>query len=88
MASIHSDPLGQGWKPAHCDDRSLDHGTGMSRRGVMKGCAGLVEKGIITVERRLSELGDNEINIVRKHLAESQTDAVGTVPPSATIDRN
>jgi hypothetical protein len=24
LASIHSDPLGQGWKPAHCDDRSLD----------------------------------------------------------------
>jgi hypothetical protein len=24
LASIHSDPLGQGGSPAHCDDRSLD----------------------------------------------------------------
>ncbi len=45
------------------DGRVLDRGTGMSRRGVMKGCAGLVDKGIITVEKRLSEQGDNEINI-------------------------
>src|SRR5215217_7778210 len=47
------------------DGRVLDRGTGMSRRGVMKGCAGLVEKGIIDVDKRLSEQGDNEINIYR-----------------------
>src|SRR5215216_3229012 len=47
------------------DGRVLDRGTGMSRRGVMKGCAGLVEKGIIDVHKRLSEQGDNEINIYR-----------------------
>ena len=47
------------------DGRVLDRGTGMSRRGVMKGCAGLLEKGIVQVERRLSEQGDNEINIYR-----------------------
>ncbi len=45
------------------DGRVLDRGTGMSRRGVMGGCAGLIEKGIITVEKRLAEQGDNEINI-------------------------
>src|SRR5215211_8005026 len=45
------------------DGRVLDRGTGMSRRGVMKGCAGLVEKGVIRVEKRLSEQGDNEINV-------------------------
>ncbi len=45
------------------DGRVLDRGTGMSRRGVMGGCAGLTEKGIITVEKRLAEQGDNEINI-------------------------
>lgn len=45
------------------DGRVLDKGTGMSRRGVMKGCAGLIDKGIITVEKRLSDQGDNEINI-------------------------
>jgi hypothetical protein len=42
--------------------RVLDSGTGLSRRGVMRGCAGLVEKGVITVEKRLSPQGDNEIN--------------------------
>ncbi len=45
------------------DGRVLDRGTGMSRRGVMKGCAGLVEKGVVRVEKRLSEQGDNEINV-------------------------
>jgi hypothetical protein len=44
------------------DGRTLDKGTGMSRRGVMKGCAGLVEKGIIIVEKRRSELGDSDVN--------------------------
>src|SRR5579871_5361905 len=45
------------------DGKVLDQGTGMSRRGVMKGCSGLIEKGIIKVEKRWSEQGDNEINI-------------------------
>ncbi len=45
------------------DGRVLDRGTGMSRRGVMRGCAGLIEKGIITAEKRLSDQGDNEVNI-------------------------
>jgi Bacteriophage replication protein O len=45
------------------DGRQLDRGAGLSRRGVMAGCAGLVEKRIITVEKRLSPHGDNEINV-------------------------
>jgi hypothetical protein len=45
------------------DGRVLDRGTGLSRRGVMNGCAGLVEKQIITVTKRLSSAGDNEINV-------------------------
>lgn len=45
------------------DGRVLDSGTGMSRRGVMKGCTGLVEKKVIRVEKRLSDQGDNEINV-------------------------
>ena len=45
------------------DGRVLDRGTGLSRRGVMNGCAGLGEKGIITVTKRLSPQGDNEINV-------------------------
>ncbi len=53
------------------DGRLLDKGTGMSRRGVMKGCAGLIDKGIITVEKRLSDQGDNEINIYSLRFRES-----------------
>ncbi len=61
------------------DGRVLDKGTGMSRRGVMKGCAGLIDKGIITVEKRLSDLGDNEINIYSLHFREAT--GVGNVVP-------
>lgn len=59
------------------DGRVLDSGTGMSRRGVMKGCAGLVEKGIIRVDKRLSEQGDNEINVYHLHFR-GDSEAVGT----------
>ncbi|MFQ5853630.1 MAG: replication protein, partial [Candidatus Binatia bacterium] len=45
------------------DGRILDRGTGMSRRGVMNGCAGLVKKGIIIVTKRRSRKGDNEVNV-------------------------
>ena len=44
------------------DGKVLDRGTGLSRRGVMNGCSGLVDKHIITVTKRLSAAGDNEIN--------------------------
>jgi Bacteriophage replication protein O len=45
------------------DGNVLDLGTGMSRRGVMKGCQGLVKKGVISVEKRLSDQGDYAVNI-------------------------
>ena len=61
------------------DGRVLDKGTGMSRRGVMKGCAGLIEKGIVTVEKRMSDQGDNEINIYSLHFCD--THVVGNVVP-------
>ena len=65
------------------DGRILDRGTGMSRRGVMKGCAGLADKGIITIEKRLSEHGDNEINIYSlKYIEEgTRVTEVGNVVP-------
>lgn len=65
------------------DGRVLDRGTGMSRRGVMKGCAGLIEKGIITVEKALSEQGDNEINIYSLRFIGEDTPGrgVGNVVP-------
>lgn len=45
------------------DGSMLDRGTGMSRRGVMMGCAGLLSKGVIVVEKRASEQGDSDVNI-------------------------
>lgn len=59
------------------DGKVLDYGTGMSRRGVMKGCAGLVEKGYVLKEQRRSELGDNDINVYRLRFREDS-------PPRST----
>src|SRR5579875_1887599 len=61
------------------DGRVLDRGTGMSRRGVMRGCAGLVSKGVIVVEKSLSEQGDNEVNIYKLRFKEPQ--GVGNYGP-------
>ena len=47
------------------DGRVLDCGTGMSRKGVVTGCNGLLAKGIIEKDTRRSEQGDNDINIYR-----------------------
>lgn len=63
------------------DGRVLDRGTGLSRRGVMKGCAGLVERGIITVERRRSEWGDHETNIYRLRFKGDAAAGVGHAVP-------
>ncbi len=57
----------------------LDYGTGMSRKGVMKGCVGLLEKGIITVEKKLSRDGDNETNIYKLRFKGGEE--VGNVVP-------
>ena len=45
------------------DGRILDNGTGMSRKGVIAGIKGLLDKGIINVEKREDERGENHINI-------------------------
>jgi hypothetical protein len=45
------------------DGRVLDLGTGLSRQGVMRGLKGLLQKGIITVEKRTAEDGVNQVNI-------------------------
>ena len=47
------------------DGRVLDRGTGMSRPGVAKGVKGLVEKGVISVERVMDERGENQVNVYR-----------------------
>ncbi len=45
------------------DGRVLDHGTGMSRKGVIGGIKGLLGKGIINVHRRLDDRGENQVNV-------------------------
>lgn len=45
------------------DGRILDHGTGMSRKGVIGGIKGLQQKGIIHVHKQVDPRGDSEINV-------------------------
>ncbi|MBU0607283.1 MAG: replication protein, partial [Armatimonadetes bacterium] len=45
------------------DGRVLDHGTGMSRKGVIGGIKGLLGKGVISVHRRLDDRGENQVNV-------------------------
>ena len=59
------------------DGRVLDRGTGMSRRGVMKGVAGLQGKGVITVERKMSEDGVNQVNVYHLRFREGSEKRVG-----------
>lgn len=47
------------------DGRVLDRGTGMSRPGCRKGIQGLLDKGIISVQKAIAEDGNNEVNIYR-----------------------
>lgn len=43
----------------------LDRGTGLSRRGVINGCNGLVAKGVVTVSKRRTAKGDSDVNVYR-----------------------
>jgi hypothetical protein len=52
------------------DGRVLDIGTGMSRSAVWRGAKGLVEKGVIGVERVQSENGEYETNVYSLRFAE------------------
>lgn len=53
------------------DGRTLDYGTGMSRKAVVAGVRGLAEKGIITVQRQAAERGDQAVNIYRLRFRDS-----------------
>ena len=63
------------------EGKKLDRGTGMSRKAVVAGCAGLVEKGIVVVEKRKSDNGDNDTNIYRLRF-KGQPDQKGVVTES------
>ncbi len=52
------------------DGRVLDIGTGMSRSAVWRGAKGLVEKGVLGVERVQSENGEYETNVYSLRFAE------------------
>jgi Bacteriophage replication protein O len=60
------------------DGNVLDLGTGMSRRGVIKGCQGLVKKGVISVEKRLSDR-DYAVNVYSLRFQDDRE--VGNVVP-------
>ncbi|MEN6402537.1 MAG: hypothetical protein ABFD94_11405 [Armatimonadia bacterium] len=45
------------------DGRILDSGTGMSRKGVIAGIKGLLDKGVINVQKRLDDRGENQVNV-------------------------
>jgi hypothetical protein len=45
------------------DGQVLDHGTGMSKSSVRRGVQGLVDKGIITVDKVQTEQGDADVNV-------------------------
>jgi len=45
------------------DGRILDYGTGMSRKGVIGGIKGLLDKGVITVRKAVAQDGDHEVNV-------------------------
>lgn len=45
------------------DGTRLDHGTGLSRRGIINAVQSLQEKGILVVAKRRHELGDQDVNV-------------------------
>ena len=49
---------------------ALDHGTGMSRSAVWRGAKGLVEKGVLTVDRLKHPDGEYETNVYHLRFAE------------------
>jgi hypothetical protein len=61
------------------EGEQLDHGTGMSRKAVSQGCARLVDKGIITVEKRRTAEGDNDINAYQLRFRERRNDGAEVV---------
>ena len=63
------------------DGRVLDRGTGMTRRGVLKGVAGLTDKGVIRVEKGVSGDGVNKINAYSLRFKDQAQRGVGNKVP-------
>ncbi len=62
--------------------RVLDTGTGLSRTSIRKGSQGLVEKGILSMQRVKSDEGDYESNVFSLRFAVSGVGQNLTYPPS------
>jgi len=60
------------------DGRVLDRGTGLSRSSVRRGVQGLLDKGILTISKVVSEEGDYETNVYGLRFKSDQ----GVVPNS------
>ena len=75
------------------DGRTLDYGTGMSRKAVVAGVRGLAHKGIITVHRHTSDRGDQSVNVYRLRFRDSEAVTDGNhrgcpVPPPPVTEEN
>jgi hypothetical protein len=62
------------------DGRVLDQGTGMSRKGVSAGVKGLVEKGVLLVDRATSPDGGHQVNVYRLRFREEGIVTLGNHP--------
>jgi phage replication O-like protein O len=62
------------------DDRVLDRGTGLSKRHVQRALKSLELKNVVTVNRRMDEEGENEINIYSLNFI-NEGRGVGTKSP-------
>ena len=62
------------------DGRVLDQGTGMSRKGVSAGVKGLVEKGVLLVNRATSPDGGHQVNVYRLRFREEGMVTLGNHP--------
>ncbi len=65
------------------DGKVIDHGTGMSKRAVIQGAKGLVEKGVIEIIRRKKAKGHNAVNIYRLRFKDNPRVVTEDNPPGA-----
>jgi hypothetical protein len=61
------------------DGRVLDKGTGLDRSSAIKAAKGLVEKGVVTVQKEKGEDGVNMVNVYGLRFRSSRPSATGVV---------
>lgn len=70
------------------EGRVLDQGTGMTRRGVVRGIRRLIDKGVIEVRRGISAQGNNQVNSYSLRFKSAKTEGVGNKGPYARDRRS